>query len=142
MTEALELLLTPRPVVVLVLLSEVSFTDHTNKLHYIIETNTSSTSSSFLLFFFLYQPNVFKPSANDIFSKGGGLALGAAGLGLGGAGLAGPGAIAVIGGGAGIGGALGGGDAGVAVINGPSGAIHAGLGAHGAVIPAPIGKWA
>lgn len=47
--------------------------------------------------------------------------------------------IAVIGGGGhGIGGALGGGDAGVAVINGPSGAIHAGLGAHGAIIPA---KW-
>lgn len=80
-----------------------------------------------ILLNFLYQFSSFPK---------GGLALGPA--------LAGPGAIAVIGGGAGIGGgygALGGGDAGVAVINGPSGAIHAGLGAHGAVIPAPIGKW-
>lgn len=73
-----------------------------------------------------------------ISSLKGGAALLGGGLGLGAA----PGAIAVIGGGAGIGGALGGHDAGVAVINGPSGAIHAGLGAHGAVIPAPIGKWA
>lgn len=62
-----------------------------------------------------------------IFSSKGGFGLGGAG-------------IAVIGGGPGIGGALGGGDAGVAVINGPSGAIHAGLGSHGAVIPA-LGKW-
>lgn len=60
-------------------------------------------------------------------SKGGGLGLGGAG-------------IAVIGGGPGISGGLGGHDAGVAVINGPSGAIHAGLGSHGAVIPA-YGKW-
>lgn len=68
-----------------------------------------------------------------MFSLKGGIGIGG---GLGGAG------IAVIGGGAGLGGygALGGGDAGVAVINGPSGAIHAGLGAHGAVIPA-LGKW-
>lgn len=62
-------------------------------------------------------------------------------LGAGGFG-GGAGAIAVLGGSAGgYGGALGGGDAGVAVINGPSGAIHAGLGSHGAVIPAPLGKW-
>lgn len=67
-----------------------------------------------------------------IFSCEGGLGFGG---GLGGAG------IAVIGGGGGIAGGLGGGDAGVAVINGPSGAIHAGLGSHGAVIPALGGKW-
>ena len=58
-----------------------------------------------------------------------------------GLGLGGPGAIAVIGGGPGIAGGIGGHDAGVAVINGPSGAIHAGLGSHGAIIPGGIGKW-
>lgn len=93
---------------------------------------------NFYLFFFLQNiiENLIFYQCDIFFLTGLGL-----GVGLG----AGPGAIAVIGGGAGyggLGGALGGGDAGVAVINGPSGAIHAGLGAHGAVIPAPIGKWA
>lgn len=46
-----------------------------------------------------------------------------------------------MGGGAGIGAGIGGHDGGVAVINGPSGAIHAGLGSHGAIIPAALGKY-